>query len=137
MKFLNLVFLEDAAVKVGHISKQSFISSGAFVFRFCKSFKEKRAEKGSVVLVCAVFSTTQQICLEIVRVVIQEALLLDEIDEHQAVEYDGNVPALHLFIGNPIQELEKCVVFLFEVVVKSLGDLFNVKGGADTACHIY
>ena len=28
-------------------------------------------------------------------------------------------------------------MFRFEIVVKAPGDLFNVKGGSDAACHIY
>ena len=73
---------------------------------------------------------------KVVRVAVKEALALDEVDEHQAVEHDGGVPFLVALHGYPVNEAEEGGVFLFEHIVEALGNALDVEGGTDTAGHV-
>ena len=78
-----------------------------------------------------------QAVAQVVLVAIQEALHLDEIDEHQPVEHHRNVPALQVFVGDALQKLEESVVFGLEALVEALGDSLHVEAGPHPAGHVH
>ena len=61
-------------------------------------------------------------------VAVEEALALDEVDEHQPVQHHRRVPLLVLLDGNARDELEERGVLLAELVVESLRDPLDVEG---------
>src|SRR5687768_1174416 len=89
---LELMDLEQPAVEVGH-SSQEAIQLGGPRLRLTETLMEKANEEASVegeerggagTVLDALKSMSQ-----VVAIVVEEALLLDEVDEHQAVEHDG------------------------------------------------
>lgn len=68
---------------------------------------------------------------EVVGVAVEEALFLDEVEEHQAIEGDGGVPAALGVVGQPVQELFEGIQFGFEAVVEASGDALHIEGLAD------
>ena len=68
-----------------------------------------------------------QTIAEVVGVPIQEALLLDEVDEHHAVEHKGGVPVPVTLSGDAVDEAPKGGKLCPEALVESLGDLFHVQ----------
>ena len=136
MKCLKLVFLKDAAVEIGDFSEQAFHLAGAFGFRFREPLKEKWTEEVFVVSVDVFLLAIFQLVAQIIYVVVQKTFPLDEVDEHQTVEHHRGVPALHLFIGNAVEEFEECVMLFLETVIKLLGNSFSVKGCSDASGHV-
>ena len=70
---------------------------------------------------------------EVVVVAVEEAFALDEIDEHQAVEYDGRIPFAVGHLADAINELEEGFPVGVEVSVERLGDALDVERGAGAA----
>ena len=66
-------------------------------------------------------------------VAVEEAFALDEIDEHQAVEYDGRIPFAVGHLADAINELEEGFPVGVEVSVERLGDALDVERGAGAA----
>ncbi len=66
---------------------------------------------------------------QVKAVVVQETLLLDEVDEHQAVEHHRGVPLAVVFQGDAVDELQEGGVFLLEQLVEAFGDTVHVEGG--------
>ena len=64
---------------------------------------------------------------EVVLVLIEEALLLDEVDEHHAVEHEGGVPVPVALGGDAIDEVPEGGKFRPEAFVEALGDFFYVE----------
>ena len=92
----------------------------ALPFLLGKALEEERAEEIAVVAVLAEFlAGSGELVLEVVRVPAKKALLLDEVDEHQAVEHHRDIPALHLRIGDALQELEERGMLGLEAVVET------------------
>ena len=136
VKCLKLMFLKDTAVEIGDFAKQTVHVAVPFGFRFGEPLKEEWTEEFFVVSVGTVLLACSQFGLQIVWIVIKETFLLNEVDEHQSVEHDGDVPLLHLCIGDAAEKFEECVVFLFETVIKLFGDPFRVKGCANASGYV-
>ena len=68
---------------------------------------------------------------QVVVVVVEEALLLDEVDEHHAVEHEGGVPVAVALCGDAVDEVAEGGKFRPEAVVEAPGDLLDVEGLAD------
>ena len=71
-----------------------------------------------------------QAVAQVVGVAVQEALLLDEVDEHQAVEHQRRVPLQVGVSFDALDELEERRVFVFEPLVELLGDLVDVESSS-------
>ena len=69
---------------------------------------------------------------EVIRVIAQKALLLDEIDEHEAVEHDRGIPLEYLLVRNTLDEFEERIMLFLETVVESLGHFFGIKARVGT-----
>ena len=70
-----------------------------------------------------------QLVAEIVGVAVQEALLLDEVHEHHAVEHQGSVPVPVALGRDALDEVSEGGQLRPEPVVEAPGDLFDVQGG--------
>jgi hypothetical protein len=67
---------------------------------------------------------------EVCGVRVEEALALDEIDEHQAIEHDGRIPFAVGRLTDAVNELEEGFAVGVKVAVERFGDALNVKRGA-------
>ena len=65
----------------------------AVVLLVRKALEEQRQQEVAVEAVRPARLTGCQLVLQVVRVAVEEALLLDEVDEHQPVEHHRDVPA--------------------------------------------
>ena len=63
---------------------------------------------------------------EVVRVIVQKALLLDEIDEHHPVEHERGVPLAVAQVRDALYEVVERLELLLELVIEPPGDSFNV-----------
>ena len=61
------------------------------------------------------------------NIAVQELLLLDEIDEHEAVQHKRGVPLAVGHGGNALNESQKTLVLFLEAFVETLGDALHVK----------
>ena len=68
-----------------------------------------------------------QAVAEVVLVAVQEALLLDEIDEHHAVEHQRGVPFPVALRGKSVDELLEGGQFRAEAFKEALGDALHVQ----------
>lgn len=73
---------------------------------------------------------------EVVAVAVEKPLLLDEIDEHQAVEHDGRIPLAVGHCADAVDEREEGLPVRVEITVKRLGDTLEVEGGAGLPAHL-
>ena len=75
-----------------------------------------------------------QFLLQVVKIAVKEAFLLDEVTEHKAVEHDGRVPLLVTVLGcrnlvvDTRDKFRESVMFLAESRIKVLGDFLRVHG---------
>ena len=127
---LDLVALEDAAVQVGHLAQQAARRGRALLRPPGKPLEEQRAEEVGVVAVRRGALAGRQPRPQVVRIAVQKAFLLDEVDEHQPVEHHRGVPALQAFIGDAVEELEEGGVLGLEPLVEAFGDPLHVEAGA-------
>ena len=67
---------------------------------------------------------------EVIRIGVKEALALNEIDEHQAVEHDGGIPFAVGHLADAVNELEERFAMRVEVAIERLGDALDVERGA-------
>src|SRR5260370_31249645 len=59
---------------------------------------------------------------------IEEALSLDEVDKHQAVEHQRGVPLAVGLGGDTLDEFQEGGVLDLETIIEFLGDAFDIKG---------
>ena len=64
---------------------------------------------------------------EVVTITVQEPLLLDEVDEHEAVEHERRIPLAVALSLDPFNEAKKGVVLALESFVEAFGDALNVE----------
>src|SRR5579859_131216 len=69
------------------------------------------------------------------RFCIEEALALDEIDEHQAVQHQRSVPFAVALRRNVCDKLQESRVFKFETVIEFLCDALYIESLCDTPHH--
>lgn len=59
---------------------------------------------------------------------IEEALSLDEVDKHQAVEHQRGVPLAVRLGGDALDEFQEGSMLDLETIIEFLGDAFDIKG---------
>src|SRR6266516_3807542 len=59
---------------------------------------------------------------------IEEALSLDEVDKHQAVEHQRRVPLAVRLGGDPLDEFQEGSMLDLETIIELPGDAFDIKG---------
>ena len=79
-----------------------------------------------------------ELVAEVVLVLIEKALLLDEVAEHEPVEHDRRIPLAILIAGDAQNALDELVVLLLEALVELLRHLRRVhqERGVDAIHHI-
>ncbi len=107
-----------------------------------QSQQEIPVESVELVLLLLLSHRLQAIC-EIVAVAIErkwrfcieEALALDEIDEHQAVQHQRGIPFAVALRGDAGDELQESRVFKFEPIIEFLCDALNIESLCDAPHH--
>ena len=74
---------------------------------------------------------------QVVDVTGEEAALLDEVDEHHAVEHQRSVPFTVSQFLDTLNEAKKVLMLVLETVVKAFGDLFDVEGSEHVSGDVY
>ena len=131
----NLMHIEHTAVEIGNAAIHIF--EIAVVFRRVQSAVEESGQKTFVETAEeAVFASLLlrpfQLVAQIIHIPVEEAFLLDEIAEHQAVEHYRGVPLLVavVLVGNLVvdarNELGEVGVLFLESCIEVLGDLFGI-----------
>src|SRR5229473_5006594 len=59
---------------------------------------------------------------------IEEALSLDEVDKHQAVEHQRGVPLAVRLGGDPLDEFQEGGMLDLETIIEFPGDAFHIEG---------
>ena len=118
---------KEAAIEIGNLPQHRFSLIRAFAFRQGKAFKKERVQKIEVIAVLPV-ALLQLVVQVIRRAVVNEALPLQKVDEHDAVEQRRGVPAAVFFVGDGrLQIGHEVVVDGLEFAVKLLGDPLDVQ----------
>src|SRR5207302_849869 len=118
---------EQATIEIRNASKEAVDFPATLFFSLGKPFKKQWAEEPTVKQVLPAPLAFCQSRGKIVLITSKEALLLNEVDEHQAVEHDRDVPPLQVLLRYTLDEFEKSVMLFFELLVKLLGNLFDIK----------
>ena len=77
-----------------------------------------------------------QTVAEVVGVTVQETLLLDEVDEHHAVEHEGGVPVPIALNVDAVDEAPKSGELGPEAFIEALGQLLDIEGLADKGDNV-
>ena len=132
---LQVVNVEQAAVEKGDPAEEGSQIGRALSFRLPQTFVEQPQKEEAVELLeataAAVLLHHLQAVAQVVDVLVEEALLLDEIDEHHAVEHEGGVPVAAALGGDALNELPEGCQLGPEPFVEVLGDLLHVQCGPD------
>ena len=128
---LQVVNVEQAAVEVGDATEQLRQRRIAVGLWLSQPFVEQPAQEQAVeaVELAAAFGLRHggEAIAEVVRVVVQEAALLDKVDEHHAVQHQRGVPLAVGHVPDALDEAEKRLMLLLETVVEALGHLLHVE----------
>ena len=73
---------------------------------------------------------------QVVPVLVEEALLLNEVDEHHAIEHQGGVPVAVALGRDPFDEVPEDGQFSPEAFVEALGNFLNVEGLANEGSYV-
>jgi hypothetical protein len=103
VKLLDLVLLKQAAIQVRNLAEQLVGGGGTIGFLPSEALEEKRTEKFAVVSIGFSMAALRELVAQIILIVIQKALLLNEVEEHEPVNHDRGVPALHLLIRDALE----------------------------------
>ena len=124
--FFNRMAQEQPAVQVGDVPQQAPGFRRALARLAGEALEKQRTQKVPVEAAGAL--PAFQPPAQVIRIAIQEALALDKIDEHQAVEHHRDVPALHVFDRDAAQETAKAAVFVAEAVVELARQAADIEG---------
>ena len=130
----EFMHVEQAAVEVRDVAEELFQVGRAVFAALAEAFVEQAEQEiavEGVELVLALFLLAAvEAVAEVIGVAVEEALALDEIDEHQAVEHDGGIPFAVGDLADAVNELEEGFAVGVEVAVERLGDALDVERGA-------
>jgi hypothetical protein len=127
----SLVNVEETAVEVWDLADQgveflrSLIRLGAEAL--VEQTEQELAVEGPELVLALGGLELAQAVTEVVMVAVEQALLLDEVAEHQAVEHDRGVPVP---VGNAldaIDELVECLVLCLEPLEELLRDPLDIE----------
>ncbi len=65
--------------------------------------------------------------------IVEQALFLNEIDEHEAVEHERGVPLAVSFDTDALDKGVEGGMFFLEAIVEFLGDFLDIEGFSGTA----
>ena len=137
---LQVVDVEQAAVEEGDPTDERGQIWGSLRLGLSEALVEQPQQEDAVELleapVAALVPHSVEAVAEVVEVAVKEALLLDEVDEHHAVEHEGGVPVAVALGGYAVDEVAEGGQLRPEAVVEAPGDLLHVQRGADAGCDI-
>ena len=133
---LQVMGQKQPAIEIGDAPQQLRFVSGERSLGFVReALEEQREQKIAVETVPPAALARRQLVLQVIRVAVEEALLLDEVDEHQAVQHHRGVPGPVVVNGDAADELQEVGVLALEIFVELLGDLLQVEGLGHLARH--
>ena len=136
----QIVHVEQAAIEIRDLTKQIRQLRGAVGLRLAQALVKQTQQEQPI--------ETQEIALslflphafeaiaKIIAVAVEEAALLDEVDEHHPVQHQRGIPFPVGEVLDAFDKAQEGVMLLLETVVESLGDLLYVEGRARPADHI-
>ena len=136
------MLVEEASVEEGDPAQQGGEVWCTLRFRLSETFVEQPQEEEAVELLeapaAALFLHHLQAVAQVVEVSVEEALLLDEIDEHHSVEHEGGVPVAFVGaladFGDTRDELPEGVQLGPEAVVEVPRDFLDIQRRPDPGC---
>ncbi len=138
--------IEQPPVEVGHVTQQAFNFGRMFPLAqaFVKELQQEVAVEGMELVFAPFLPHAFESAGEVVGIAIeltwclciQEALALDEIDEHQTVEHEGGIPLAISLCDDPIDEVQKRGMFAFETVIELLRHALDVEGPCHAPGHL-
>ena len=132
---LQVVHVEKAAVEEGHFPEEGFKIGSALRFGLPEALVEQPQQEEAVELLeapaAALLLHHFEAVAQVVDILVQEALLLNEVDEHHSVEHEGGVPVSVALGRDALDELPEVLQFFLEPFVEALGDPLYVQSGAD------
>ena len=124
--------VEEAPVEEGNLAKEGSQFGRTLGLGLAQPMVEELQQELAVELLKAAVAIPAldlaQLSVQVVGVAVQEALLLDEVDEHHTVEHEGGVPVAVALGRDALNELPEVLQFFLEAVVEALGDLLDVEG---------
>ena len=138
---LQVVRVEQAAVEVGDPAEQRRQFRGALGLGPAQALVEQPQQEQPVEAVEPAGAAGRpahalQAVAQVVRVAVEEAALLDEVDEHHPVEHQRGVPFPVGRLRDPFDEVQERAVLLPETVVEPPGHLLHVEGRAHPPRHV-
>ena len=137
---LQVVNVEQAAVEEGYLAQKLDEVGRALRFGLSESFVKQAQKEEAVELLKAAAAALLlhhlQAVAEVVGVAVEEALLLDEVDEHHAVEHEGGVPVPVALGGDAVDEVSEGGQLGPEAFVEAPGDLLDVEGFVNTRRYV-
>ena len=126
---------EQAAVQIGDGTEQVIRLWAALALRFGEAFKEERVQEFAVIAVGAAGFAFLQLVIEVAAVPLDEAALLQEVDEHQAVKQHRGIPSPIIIVWDAFDQVDEFNPQVPKSLVKSLGDPLDIEGGGQAAGH--
>ena len=131
---LQVMHVKKAAVEVGDAAEQRGQFRGAVGFRqpqpLVEQFDKEDAVEAGEPARAMLASHGLEAVAQVVGVAVKEAALLDEVDEHHAIEHQRGVPLAVGQFFDALDKVEKGLMLHLETVVKTFGDLFDIEDGA-------
>ena len=138
---LKVVHLEQAAVQVGHPPQQVGQFRRPVLCGLAQPFVEQAQQEQPVEGLETVPAVpglqAVEAVAQVIDVAVEKAALLDEVDEHHAVEHQRGVPFAVGHSADAVDEAQEGAVFLLEAVVEAFGDLVDVEGGAHPSRDVH
>ena len=138
--FFEFMHVEETTVEIGDVAEQFFEIWRAVLAAPAEALveetKQEVAVKGVELILPFFLLAALEAMAEVVAVAVEKPLLLDEIDEHQAVEHDGRIPLAVGHFADAVDERKEGLPVRVEIAVKRLGDALEVEGGARFPAHL-
>ncbi|OQB92162.1 MAG: hypothetical protein BWX84_01071 [Verrucomicrobia bacterium ADurb.Bin118] len=136
---LDDVRLKKTAIQVGDAAEQvlEFRRAGLAAQPFMEQSQQEVAVERVKFIPPLFLLTALEPVAQVMRVPIQKAFALDEIDEHEAVEHDRTVPGAIRRHVNAFHEREETGMLLFELVVEAFGDALHIETFARAGDHVH
>ena len=139
IRLLKFMHVKQAAVEIRDVAEQLFQIGRAIFAAFAEAFVEQAEQEVTVkcvelVLPVLLLATAEAVA-EVIGIGVEEALALDEIDEHQAIEHDGRIPFGVGHLADAVNEVEEGFAVGVEVAIERFGDTLDVERSAGTPGH--
>src|ERR1017187_959135 len=97
---------------------------------FVEQAEQEVAVEGVELVLALFLLAAEEAVAEVCGVRVEEALALDEINEHQAIKHDGSIPLAVRHLADAVNELKEGFAVGVKVAVERLGDPFDVERSA-------